>query len=291
MDKLDLNINNYDLNEILALFNLPYNFTINDLKEAKRQALKTHPDKSGLDPAIFRFFAKAYKVVFEIYNFRKKSQQNMENVDYDKTEKMIEKNFKLLEKINKKPRKEFNSWFNDMFDKVNAGEEQRGHGNWLSSNEDLNTERASNLNDFGRIFDKRKEHVRALTVYDKIEDRMQRSGTSLNPNEDVTYSSDIFSKLKFDDVKVAYTETVVPVTQKDFQNRKQFSSVDEYSRYRGSQMPSIPTKEESHNILLSREQENEKMGSIRAYELYKQDQVNQRKNDQWWKYVSRLTNK
>ena len=56
-------------------------------------------------------------------------------------------------------------------------------------------------------------------------------------------------------------------------------------------MPSIPTKEESHNILLSREQENEKMGSIRAYELYKQDQANQIKIDKWWKYVSRLTNK
>ena len=119
MDKLDLNINNYDLNEILALFNLPYNFTINDLKEAKNK-LSKHILISQVWIQPFFVFAKAYKVVFEIYNFRKKSQQNMENVDYDKTEKMIEKNFKLLEKINKKPRKEFNSWFNDMFDKVNA---------------------------------------------------------------------------------------------------------------------------------------------------------------------------
>ena len=133
------------------------------------------------------------------------------------------------------------------------GEEQRGHGSWLSSNEDLNIERASNLNDFGRIFDKRKEHVKALTVYDKIEDRNDIYVSSLNPNEDVTYSSDIFSKLEVDDVKVAYKSQLgFTVTQKDlFKIVKQFScwSSDEYSRYRGSQMPLYPTKEESHNML------------------------------------------
>ena len=46
MENLDLDIQNYNLNDILKLFNLNYNFTIDDLKKSKRIVLKTHPDKS-----------------------------------------------------------------------------------------------------------------------------------------------------------------------------------------------------------------------------------------------------
>ena len=46
---IDLNINNYDLKDLLNLFQLDYNFTKDELKKAKKVVLKTHPDKSGLD--------------------------------------------------------------------------------------------------------------------------------------------------------------------------------------------------------------------------------------------------
>ena len=49
MENLDLNIHNYELNDLLALFKLPFHFDDSDLKNAKRIVLKTHPDKSGLD--------------------------------------------------------------------------------------------------------------------------------------------------------------------------------------------------------------------------------------------------
>ena len=56
MDDLDLNINNYSLEELLNLFHLDYNFGENELKMAKKMALKTHPDKSGLSMKYFIFF-------------------------------------------------------------------------------------------------------------------------------------------------------------------------------------------------------------------------------------------
>lgn len=56
MDSLDLDINNYDLNDILNLFQLNYNFTEEDLKKAKLITLKTHPDKSSLDVKFFFIF-------------------------------------------------------------------------------------------------------------------------------------------------------------------------------------------------------------------------------------------
>ena len=83
MDKLDLNIKNYELEDILNLFKVPSNLNIDHLKEAKKIVLKTHPDKSGLHPDYFRFFSKAYKVLYNIWEFKNKQEKEVIKIDYD----------------------------------------------------------------------------------------------------------------------------------------------------------------------------------------------------------------
>lgn len=293
MEHLDLNINNYNLKDILDLFKLPSNFDESQLKMAKLTALKTHPDKSGLNPEIFRFFLKAYNVLVKIYKFRRRSESDLENVSYDKSDTYIDKNEKLLDKIKNKPVEQFNDWFNEIFEKVNAGEEMRGHGDWLSSDKGLVQEQAKNLSDFGRVFNKTKENLKQVVIYDSVQDSMTNSfGSMLNGNEEQIFSSNIFSnsKLKFEDVKVAHTETVVPVSESDFHKIPKFNSVDEYQRHRSSNMPNMLSKEESRNILNKRNVENENLATNRAYELLKQEERNSEKNKNWWKYVALLEN-
>ena len=70
--ELDLDINNYDLHDILVLFDIPMNFNEADLKRAKQMVLRTHPDKSKLSPDYFRFYSSAYKTLFSVWEFRKK---------------------------------------------------------------------------------------------------------------------------------------------------------------------------------------------------------------------------
>ena len=53
MDDYDLDISNYDLADILNLFKCDYNFDEEDLKNAKKIYLKTHPDKSKLPNKYF----------------------------------------------------------------------------------------------------------------------------------------------------------------------------------------------------------------------------------------------
>ena len=67
MEQLDLNINNYDLEKLLQLFNLSYDFSYNDLKLSIKKLYKIHPDKSGLDPKYFMFFKRAYTIVLNIF--------------------------------------------------------------------------------------------------------------------------------------------------------------------------------------------------------------------------------
>ena len=59
MESIDLDINNYSVNDILNLFSLAHDFTKTDLTKAKKQVLKTHPDKSNLDE-IFSFLHKKH---------------------------------------------------------------------------------------------------------------------------------------------------------------------------------------------------------------------------------------
>ena len=144
MSGFDLDINNYSLEDLLALFKLDYNFNENDLKMAKKIALKTHPDKSGLDKSVFLFFLKAYKMCVTIYEFRVKREDldtnkkyEYENLDGSLNAKQKEE--LLYKKLNGKSAKEFNSWFNKMFEKVKMHDEEddEGYGNWFKSNENI----------------------------------------------------------------------------------------------------------------------------------------------------------
>lgn len=72
MDNLDINIYNYDLDEILNLFGLEYNFNKEDLILCREIVLKVHPSKSELKPSFFHFYSKALKIVECLNEIRKK---------------------------------------------------------------------------------------------------------------------------------------------------------------------------------------------------------------------------
>ena len=58
LEDIDLNIDNYSLDDLLQLFKLPLDFHEEDLKRAKRLVLMTHPDKSNLKKEVFLFLGK-----------------------------------------------------------------------------------------------------------------------------------------------------------------------------------------------------------------------------------------
>ena len=59
-DRIDLNIANYSRNDLFSLFGLKsMSLTEDIMKECKKIVLKTHPDKSQLEPKYFLFFSSA----------------------------------------------------------------------------------------------------------------------------------------------------------------------------------------------------------------------------------------
>ena len=297
MSDLDLNLDNYSLVELLNLFHLKKNYNDNDLKKAKLMALKTHPDKSGLDEKIFIFFKNAYDRIEKIYKFRQRNNQNMYNAEYNDTLGDITDpgERELLKKVHGKSVKDFNSWFNEMYDshvKSKDLEKGRGYNDWFRSKDDEEENENVSLNDFGNYFNDRKKRQKALVIHEGVQDMyMNSGGSNLNSNNVQSYSSGMFSKLPYEDLKKAHTETVVPVTKEDYENRKKYNNVNELRQYRKSQNVEAYSEEQSKMLLNKKKEMESEMAVHTAYNLMKESEAAEKSNKSWWKSLKQLRNK
>ena len=286
MESHDLDVDNYDLEDLLELFKLDYNFSGDDLKKAKTICLKTHPDKSGLDKKYFIFYKKAFEVVAQIFYFRgQRKDRPMEyQVDYD------ESNKKLLDPLTKNGN--FNNWFNQNFEKVKIKDEEHdeGYDDWFRSSEDQVKAKLIPFNKFNEEFYKRKRECSAIARQNTVQDMGASSGYNL-VRDRIEYSSDIFSKLKFQDLKKAHTETLIPVTKDDFDRRPKFANVESFRRHRNSTKIKPVSMEESQRILLQKEDLDGKNNTRRAFKMYQQDLKVEKANNVWWKTIKQLADR
>jgi hypothetical protein len=285
-----LDIDKYDLDDILKLFKLERNFDETDLKQAKKIVLLTHPDKSGLHADYFRFYANAYKIIFEIWEFKNKSEKS-ENVsdtfDMSKSKKTV------LDKTiqTKKSNKKFNEWFNNEFDKMNVinNEDETGYGDWLKSDDDISL--SNNVDEL----DKKKRQLREneLMVYKNVNEMCFNNGSSnLSGDAPETYSSDVFSNLKYEDLHRAHTESVIPVTMDDFYKVKKFNSVDEYKRHRSEDLITTPMLSDiqANEYLKHKTKMEDEYSTNRAYKLAKQSEQIRANQQIFWGNLMKLEN-
>ena len=108
--------------------------------------------------------------------------------------------------------------------------------------------------------------------------------------KDLSYSSNIFSKLPYEDLKKAHTETVVPVTLDDFNNKQQFSSVNQFIQYRDGQDTTPLSLQQSQQYLQQRDNTENKISMQRAFSLIKRDIEVEKSNQQWWSNLRTLKN-
>ena len=290
MDDFDLDIDNYDLEDILNLFHLDYKFDKESMKKAKIIALKTHPDKSGLSKDFFLFFIKAYKMLEAIYEYRFKKEQCAKNQKY--SVEVDNENKQLLKKLDGKNPKEFNKWFNEMFDKVKVKDEDldTGYGSWFKSNNDMNDEVVKNKRDMEEAFYRKKQQSRALVLHKEVRDVRSTGGYNLTREKPEQYTSDMFSNLPFQDLKQAHTETVIPVTKEDYLSKPRFENVESYVRYREQNRPDMVSLDQSKKMLKNRNMQNDKINTERAFRLIKRDEEIAQSNKKWWANLKQLGN-
>lgn len=278
---IDLDIENYNLDEILALFNLDSDFNADDLKRAYRQVLMTHPDKSGLNKDYFLFFSKAFKLVKNIYDYTHKKEQCVKRQSYSASDNVDKQIWNAIKKQNPC---DFNRKFNELFEKVKIEDEEQdtGYNEWFSSNEGLHEEQnASNVRDMNERIETIKQNQRALIVHQGIQDlAYNEGGYNLTREKPKEYSSDMFSKLQYEDLKKAHTETVVPVTQEDFHNRKHFNNVNDLNMYR-KQNERMLSQEEATHIYQQNKAKEDQQNIHNAYKMMKQMEQIEKSHKTW----------
>jgi hypothetical protein len=276
MENLDLNIDNYYLEDILNLFNLSENFGEFDLKNAKKMVLMTHPDKSNLDKEVFLFFSKAYKYLYFVFQFRHRNDKTIrEDLDND------ESHSEIIAKIREK--KDFHKVFNELFDehKMQSEFSEKGYQDWLSSDADMSNHNVHNMTDMRNAFYEEKKKKKDLIKYNGVQEITDTSHSELTGQAPENYGSSMFSKLQYEDLKVAHTENIIPVSELDFDPSKQFQNVTQLQQHR-EQQSLTPIADAQAKQYLQNKKELEKRDSTRrAFTLAKQMEEAQRKNEQF----------
>ena len=270
---VDLNIDNYTLDDLLHLFQLRVDFTEDDLKRAKRTVLATHPDKSQLPPEHFRFFVQAYNIIKGIFDFRHKSMHNdlshvpkYDMLKDEHTMSDLQHNAqKLLEN------KKFNEQFNKLFEKHKLANEftDSGYHDWLKSNEDLD-DGAVVTNEAGlhAAIETKKRNLKAIIAVQDLQGLASGSlGTDLLQTAPASYGSDLGSGLQFEDLKQAYTQTVIPVTHEDYLQRPKYRTVEEFVRDPRYANVQVISERAAHDQLAQQQAAITQSSMQRAFEL------------------------
>ena len=216
----NLNLNEYNLNDIMELFGLDHGFNELELRNAKKVVMKIHPDKSKLDKKFFIFFSKAYNILCYIFKFREK-HGNDGCVEYDKNSYTDESEKTKFSKF--LASKDFNKKFNELFEanKIKSEFEEGGYGDWYKNQDESNKlETITSISQMGDAFHKERLRTKALIEYKGVQEINTNgnnglSGTDLAMTRPESYSSDLFSKLPYEDLRKAHEENVVPVLESD----------------------------------------------------------------------------
>lgn len=283
MDNLDLNIDNYSLEDLLDLFKIEWDYGEAELKSCKKMVLMTHPDKSSLDKKFFLFFKKAYGVLYKIYETRTKKNQNREEIFSKENERYI---------LRFKKNKNFNKIFNELFEqyKIKDEDSEYGYGDWLMSNDDCSTDKVNNVRDMNELIEAKKTNIKAIVKHTDYTEANTSSQFLLDRERPEYYSSDIFSKLGYEDLKRAHVESVIPVTKEDYDNVDKFVSEFELEQHRKRQDFTIPTLQESKTLLKENDDQLNKQHIYRIYKLTRESEKVEQRNKEILGRFRQLTN-
>jgi hypothetical protein len=273
--KHNLDLASYSFDEILQMFDLSYNMSIEDLKRAKRKVLMVHPDKSGLPTDYFLFYKRAYELVANYYQSTTRQHQivnehtSVEYVPINEPDNNTQRQLSEKTKTD-----QFQKRFNELFEQNMAEKPDPTKNEWFRSEtassiyETQGPVSASNLNSsFESI--KTKQREQGLIRYAGIRELSSCSGGASsfydidgspigsNPDddaEDIYVSSDPFSKLKFEDLrKVHKDQTVFAVSETDFANVPKYKNVEQYSRERSRETVAPMEKQQAQRMFDERE--------------------------------------
>ena len=304
LDSLNLNLDDYSLEDLYNLFKITdRHLTDETMKETRKRVLKLHPDKAPtLNPNIYEFFNKAYKRLEQIYSFQNKSEaaKKKQSTSYDESGFDDKEKNVILSQYFSKNGGFSNATFNEWFDKNKVEDEsQNGYGDWLKSDDGIvKTDEKVTKGNMDSVFEKQKKALKAIVVYKGVSDDVYLGsgvgGSLLNVAEDnQNYTpSDVFTNggLVYTDLRQSYVESVIPVTEEDYETIPKYKNVGDYKNHRESQQFEMQSKAEAEARLRELERKKGQESASTAYYYAKQAEKIQEKQNEFWSGLKQLTN-
>ena len=221
-----------------------------------------------------------------MYEFREKANVNLnEEVEY--LAEKNDENQELVDKLKEKySAKDFNEWFNKEFEKLKVENEyeSNGYGEWLKNVED--GEVCNNRNEMNIMIDKRKRDLRSVVKYNGINEFNGGGYNDLANNKPEEYSSGMFSKLQFEDLKKAHVESVIPVTEEDY--KQNYSSMEDIKLKRQQQNLNPLSEKEGREYLNNKKTGEDYVGAQRAFKLATQEREVLKGSNKFWSSLKQI---
>ena len=125
-----------------------------------------------------------------------------------------------------------------------------------------------------------------MTTYTGVNELTAHSlgGSSLMAYDSNFTSGSIFSNegMGYTDLRQAYIESVIPVTDEDYRKTPKFNSIDEYKRHRDKTNIVPLSKEESMRQLYNQDkQKDEESAALAFYYAQQAEKVKKNDNEFW----------
>tara|TARA_B110000238_G_scaffold201111_2_gene254861 strand:+ start:4019 stop:5134 length:1116 start_codon:yes stop_codon:yes gene_type:complete len=254
----------YSKQEVLKLFNIDKNFTIEQLKLSyKKLAMVHHPDRPTGNNNKFQLITKLYLALVEESKLKEKDKQfrELKNNSHDfikKQENNNERNYKL-DRFEPK-------LFNKIFDETKIqDEDSNGYKDWIEGNqlEEKDVEKNKNLDSsftldsFNTIFNKKVDIKKEIVEY-KIPVAMDSSNNM--SHSELGGKTGNYTTNNYSDFKEAHTTSrIIPQNIK----RDQYKSVGHL-------------ESERSNI---KKLTQEELDELNQYDIYKKKQEEERLNN------------
>lgn len=254
------NIQNMTLLDAYKLFGLDINTTLSkhDINGIKKSLIQLHPDMVDIDtPNIdidtvrsnYIYYREAFnhiKQMFleeqkikEIEKTRNTDADYFKHVDYEKTESRSKDlkdpdNLGHLRQNGKTDMGKFNDIFETNKQKSYVND---GYDDWSSTHIKNAPAKptANNKSDMNAIFSKMREKAAAseLVEYKGVSVPTMDNGILIDGSSANTFTSGLFSNsgLEFQDLKQAYSNTIMPVSETQLNDRMSYRSISEYKTH------------------------------------------------------------
>ena len=295
----NLDIQMYSFKDILELFHLDnYNISETQIKKAKKIVLMTHPDKSKLPSNYFLFYKKAFDILNNYYKDHNKQTQEVKSSVYQPISNEDDnQTTQIKDKIKQVNHNKFQKEFNTLFEENMMSKVDTSKNDWFKNeekDEKYETDNNINANNMGQMFRTFKKNNQEMVVHKNVQELHHSSGNSLYDDDDETQycGSDIFGKLKFDDLrKVHKDQTIFDVCESDYSKVKTYSSVEQMRNDRSRQNVGPLNKQEAEHLLNQRNsQHSEKMIQLQHQSNLKSMEYSDKNKQVMGSLFMRITN-